>query len=350
MANYSSVAYYIKHMHKGFQRPKLDGQLRTKLSVAAVVVAFAGLGVYLLLSSSAATNSVILEAENGTTSGNVGPGIAGGASGSALKFGINGTGGGATGGTSTDGLAGAAKKEIAMELVSSAENSSLDWKAQYKYIEWNVEGVASENRGYTAGIIGFCSGCGDMTELLQYYQTLAPGNVLQKYISAIQTQEKLGMGSVTQAGLGQAFINDWKTAANDAKFIQAQNDERDRVYFNPAVNQAKTDGLKSLGQFAYYDAIVVHGPGNDSTSFGGIRASAIKNAKPPSQGGNETTYLNAFMDARVKAMQTEEAHSDVTRIENAQRVFLKAGNLDLDPPLKWSVYGDPYSITTNPTP
>ncbi|MGW2054939.1 chitosanase, partial [Streptomyces sp. NPDC001840] len=28
-----------------------------------------------------------------------------------------------------------AKKEIAMQLVSSAENSSLDWKAQYGYIE-----------------------------------------------------------------------------------------------------------------------------------------------------------------------------------------------------------------------
>ncbi|MFE2103913.1 chitosanase, partial [Streptomyces sp. NPDC059468] len=33
------------------------------------------------------------------------------------------------------GLDDPAKKETAMRLVSSAENSSLDWKAQYKYIE-----------------------------------------------------------------------------------------------------------------------------------------------------------------------------------------------------------------------
>ncbi|MGW2059062.1 chitosanase, partial [Streptomyces sp. NPDC001840] len=33
------------------------------------------------------------------------------------------------------GLDDPAKKEIAMQLVSSAENSSLDWKAQYGYIE-----------------------------------------------------------------------------------------------------------------------------------------------------------------------------------------------------------------------
>src|SRR5947207_1146360 len=32
------------------------------------------------------------------------------------------------------GLDDPAKKEIAMQLVSSAENSSLDWKAQYQYI------------------------------------------------------------------------------------------------------------------------------------------------------------------------------------------------------------------------
>ncbi|MFD9239752.1 chitosanase, partial [[Kitasatospora] papulosa] len=33
------------------------------------------------------------------------------------------------------GLDDPAKKDIAMQLVSSAENSTLDWKAQYGYIE-----------------------------------------------------------------------------------------------------------------------------------------------------------------------------------------------------------------------
>ena len=62
-------------------------------------------------------------------------------------------------------------------------------------------------------------------------------------------------------------------------------------------------------------------------------------AKTPAQGGNEITYLNAFLDARVATMKTEEAHSDVTRVETAQRVWLKAGNLDLKTPLNWKVYG-----------
>ena len=69
------------------------------------------------------------------------------------------------------GLDDPAKKEIAMELVSSAENSSLDWKAQYKYIE-----DIGDGRGYTAGIIGFCSGTGDMLDLVQLYTDREPGN------------------------------------------------------------------------------------------------------------------------------------------------------------------------------
>jgi chitosanase len=237
------------------------------------------------------------------------------------------------------GLADPHKKEIAMELVSSAENSSLDWKAQYKYIE-----DIGDGRGYTAGIIGFCSGTGDMLELVQHYQDLKPGNVLAKYIPALQRDN----GSDSHSGLGSAFVADWKTAAKDTVFQTAQNDERDSVYFNPAVNQAKSDGLGTLGQFIYYDAIVMHGPGDDPVSFGGIRKTAMKKAKTPAQGGNETTYLNAFLDARKAAMKTEDAHDDTSRVDTEQRVFLNAGNLNLDPPLKWKTYGDSYQILTLP--
>jgi chitosanase len=233
------------------------------------------------------------------------------------------------------GLDDPAKKEIAMKLVSSAENSSLDWKAQYKYIE-----DIGDGRGYTAGIIGFCSGTGDMLDLVQLYATRKPGNVLAKYLPALRNVN----GTDSHSGLDPNFPKDWRTAAQDTVFQQAQNDERDRVYFNPAVSQGKTDGLRVLGQFTYYDAIVMHGDGDDPTSFRNIRARALRSAKPPAQGGNETTYLNAFLDARVWAMQQEEAHSDTTRVDTEQRVFLRNGNLDLNTPLSWKVYGDSYNI------
>ncbi len=227
------------------------------------------------------------------------------------------------------------KKDIAMQLVSSAENSSLDWKAQYKYIE-----DIDDGRGYTAGIIGFCSGTGDMLDLVELYTARKPGNVLAKYLPALRKVN----GTDSHSGLGSSFEKAWATAAGDADFRKAQDDERDRVYFNPAVNRGKSDGLGALGQFMYYDAIVMHGDGGDRDSFSSIRANALKKAKPPAQGGNETTYLNAFLDARKVAMKHEDAHSDTSRVDTEQRVFLKAGNLDLDPPLNWKVYGDSYSI------
>jgi chitosanase len=229
------------------------------------------------------------------------------------------------------------KKEIAMELVSSAENSSLNWKAQYTYIE-----DIGDGRGYTGGIVGFCSGTGDMLELVQHYTDLKSSNGLAKYIPALKKVN----GTSSHSGLGSAFVSAWHAAAKDSVFQRAQNDERDRVYFNPAVKQAKSDGLYALGQFIYYDAIVMHGPGSDHSSFGGIRAAAMKKAKTPAQGGNQTTYLNAFLDVRKKVMLEEAAHDDTSRVDTEQRVFLKAGNLDLNPPLSWKTYGDSYRISS----
>ncbi|GLY27048.1 chitosanase [Kineosporia sp. NBRC 101731] len=227
----------------------------------------------------------------------------------------------------------AAKKEIAMQLVSSAENSSLDWKAQYGYIE-----DIDDGRGYTGGIIGFTSGTHDMLELVEQYTADHPVNGLAKYLPALRAVD----GTDSHTGLGSGFVTAWTAEAQVVAFQEAQNSERDRVYFDPAVAQATKDGLRALGQFAYYDAMVMHGPGDDAVSFGGIRATALEKARTPAAGGDETAYLNAFLDARKAAMQTEEAHSETGRVDTMQRKFLIEGNLDLDPPLRWTVYeGDP---------
>ncbi|MCK7624675.1 chitosanase [Streptomyces sp. RS10V-4] len=233
------------------------------------------------------------------------------------------------------GLDDPVKKEIAMRLVSSAENSSLDWKAQYKYIE-----DIGDGRGYTGGIIGFTSGTHDMLELVELYTRRKPGNVLAGYLPALRRVD----GSDSHAGLDPDYPRDWRTAAQDPAFRTAQDDERDRVYFNPAVKRGKADGLGVLGQFIYYDALVMHGDGGDRTGFSALRERALAKAAPPARGGDEKTYLNAFLDARVWAMKQEEAHSDTSRVDTAQRVFLKKGNLDLHTPLDWKVYGDRYHL------
>lgn len=47
---------------------------------------------------------------------------------------------------------------------------------------------------------------------------------------------------------------------------------------------------------------------------------------------------------REQALKKAESPANTSRVETAQRVFLDAGNLDLEPPLKWKVYGGSYRI------
>lgn len=224
------------------------------------------------------------------------------------------------------------KKDLAMQLVSSAENSSVNWRAQYGYLE-----DIGDGRGYTGGIIGFCSGTSDMLALVEEYTRRSPRNVLAKYLPALRTVD----GSDSHAGLDPNFPRDWKAAAADPVFQKTQEDERDRGYFVPAVTLAKSDGVRALGQFAYYDAAVMHGDSGLRT----IRTAALRVARTPAQGGDEVAWLNAFLNAREAEMRTEEAHSDTTRVSTAQRAFLRASNMDLDLPLTWSVYGDRFTVT-----
>ncbi|MEU5903240.1 lectin [Micromonospora sp. NPDC047467] len=223
------------------------------------------------------------------------------------------------------------KKDVAMQLVSAAENSSLDWRAQFSYIE-----DIGDGRGYTAGIIGFCSGTGDMLELVEAYTRTKPGNVLAAYLPALRAVN----GTASHAGLDPNFPRDWRAAATDPVFQAAQEAERDRVYFNPSVRDGKNDQVRALGQFAYYDAAVMHG----YEGMRQIRSRALARAKPPAQGGDERAWLHAFLDERVIEMRKEAAHSDTSRVDTAQRVFLNNGNLNLNTPLVFAVYGDQFRI------
>ncbi|NMO50565.1 chemotaxis protein [Actinoplanes sp. TBRC 11911] len=234
-------------------------------------------------------------------------------------------------GSAASGLEDGRKKEYALELVSSAENSTKSWRGEFGYIE-----DIGDGRGYTGGIAGFCSGTSDMLAVVNAYTKAKKSNVLARYLPALRTVD----GSDSHAGLDPGFPLAWRTAAKDPVFQKVQENARDSMYFTPAVKLAKGDKLRALGQFAYFDAAVMHGV----SGLQGIRAAAMKVARTPAQGGDELTYLNAFLNAREAAMRTESAHLDTTRVDTAQRVFLRNSNLDLSAPLSWKVYGDSYKI------
>ncbi|MFS8203033.1 chitosanase [Streptomyces sp. CWNU-52B] len=230
------------------------------------------------------------------------------------------------------GLDSPEKKELAQRIVSSAENSSLDWRGQYDYVE-----DIGDGRGYTAGIIGFTTGTHDLLVLVERYTKSHPDNSLAPFLPALREVD----GSDSHEGLGSEFVAAWQAESRKAAFRTAQDAERDRVYFDPAVRLAKRDGLGVLGQFIYYDAMVMHGPGSDP-GFYGIRERAMAEADTPAEGGREKAYLDIFLDVRRTTMKAEKR--DTSRVDTAQRRFLYDGNLDLDTPLKWKVYGQSYEV------
>ncbi|MFC6314812.1 chitosanase [Lapidilactobacillus achengensis] len=228
-------------------------------------------------------------------------------------------------------------RKITFALVASAENSTTAYQSAYRYIE-----DIGDGRGYTAGIIGFTSGTGDLLQVVQRYQKLAPKNKLTQYLPALRRVN----GTASHRGLGKSFVRAWHQASQDPKMIQAQNTIVRQEYLDPAVSYAQRDGLSPLGQYLYYDALVVHGPGTkaEADSFQGIRAAALKKAPTPAQGGKQATYLKAFLAARQPIMLAETAHQDLSRLQ-VQRQLINAGNFQLKLPLQWRMYGDQYHLT-----
>ncbi|MFJ9036382.1 chitosanase [Streptomyces sp. NPDC102406] len=233
------------------------------------------------------------------------------------------------------GLTAPGKKDLAQQLVASAENSTLDWRGQYGYVE-----DIGDGQGYTAGIIGFCTGTHDLLTLVERYTADHPDNGLARYLPALRAVD----GTDSHEGLDPGLPAAWRAEAKVAAFREAQDEERDRVYFDPAVRLARRDGLGTLGQFIYYDAMVMHGPGNGPSSFHGLRARAMKEADTPAEGGAEEAYLDIFLDVRRTLMTSQKAHRDTSRIDTAQRRFLHDGNLSLRTPLTWKVYGETYRV------
>ncbi|WP_371327816.1 chitosanase [Modestobacter sp. DSM 44400] len=127
------------------------------------------------------------------------------------------------------------------------------------------------------------------------------------------------MGAAARDGAGHpggprpAFAAAWRAAAGPF-FRRAQDDRVDAGNSRAAVDQALADGLPVLGQSAHFDAMVLHGPGEQSDAFGGIRAAARRAAPAPAVGGDVRACLSAFLGARSAAMCTEVAHRDTTQV------------------------------------
>jgi hypothetical protein len=162
------------------------------------------------------------------------------------------------------------KKETALQITSTAENSTKDWTAAYAYIEDIRDG-----RGYTGGLVGFTTATSDMLHLTRQYIAEQAGNTLAPYLSGLEACAERGetvddaeygvygggASDIAAQRLGQPFLAAWADAANrDPVFRKVQRDLRDSMYWAPALAAATADGVGFLGLALYYDTSVNHGP------------------------------------------------------------------------------------------
>lgn len=268
--------------------------------------------------------------------------------------------GGTGGGGSTPSQT-AVNQEKAFQITSTAENSTKDWTGAYDYIEDILDG-----RGYTGGIVGFTSATGDMLELVQDYVAKKPtGNGLSGYVDDLQATTDYGdtvadadygvngggASTIANSRLGSAYRTAWAAAANgDSVFRQCQRDYRTRVYWTPAYNAAVADGVGPLGLALYYDTMVNHGPGvanSNDGSFQDIRSRTT--GTKPINGGSESTWLKNFLSKRSAVLTTWGDNPADGRVKMFTDL-INTGNFQLTTPFSWKVYGDTFTMSTNPTP
>lgn len=241
-------------------------------------------------------------------------------------------------------------QEMCLGFVATAENSNLDWRAAYDYIEDIKDG-----RGYTGGLVGFTSATEDMEALVRHYSRLNPGNALERFLPALaeisaepkdRKRNKLSHKVLDPLGFTDAWVHEART---QPLFRQAQREERDRVYWRPALDQAAADGVSNVGLLVYFDVLVNHGPGSDPESFGGILATARAGGPAPRGGGDEAAYLHRVIDARWDVLVSWDDAQKDGRVP-ALRALVDARNPALVPPISWTMYGTRFGYDAYPVP
>jgi chitosanase len=122
----------------------------------------------------------------------------------------------------------------------------------------------------------------------------------------------------------------------------------DELYFVPAMTMAANLSIGTpLGQLIMWDTMIQHGAGGDHGTWAIIEETQ-NNVGPIDR--NESAWLDAFLDARLRHLlhmyrgTTENADASSESRVDALRSLLRDGNLALEPPLTWEVYGDRFQL------
>jgi len=218
------------------------------------------------------------------------------------------------------------RQKIGM-LVAMGENDNTD--VNYGYAE-NIH----DDRGYTVGIVGFCTGTGDFIEVAQCYNTLKPGNVLAKYwghrdasgkaIDGLVYYEDQFLATGVNQGdtskidslaAGSSFVADCATAGNDPEYRACQNTMADAFYMATALRYATAKGLQGALTIGFiYDTELNFGDGDESSAPGTktviARADADYGANMPTdftgKPWEESKWLGYLIKERTIVMSKDD--------------------------------------------
>ncbi|MEN8904624.1 MAG: chitosanase, partial [Clostridiales bacterium] len=219
-------------------------------------------------------------------------------------------------------------------LTSIFENSTTD--LQYTYCE-----DIDDGRGLTFGFAGFCSGTYDGTMFLKEYKKLNPNNILTKYIPIFEKIDDMDNHENTD-GL-ENFGDDFASCINDSKFIEAQKNLCDRLYWNPSQDALTEIGAKySITKGELYDSFINHGEDGAKE----IIDEATSNVGgTPGEGIDEKEWLSSFLEERLKVLSEDSTWKEAVDRVHVYQKLLDENNFELTRPMTVDCYGDTFTIT-----
>ena len=243
-------------------------------------------------------------------------------------------------------LADPARLRTAEAVTSSFENSSTE-------LPYASAQDIGDGRGITAGRAGFTSGTHDLLLVVRRYEESAGGEQtpLTGYVPALTAID----AAVTAGGDGsdttglEGFPAAWRQASQtDPRLNRAQDDVYRRLYFEPAMAQARRIGMTSaLGQLVLLDSAVQHGTGTDPDGLATMideTTEAHGSAEQPDRSG----WLEEFLEVRrahlldpADAETAEVWRRSVPRVDTLE-TLLEEERFDLATPLDWTFAGQAF--------
>ena len=219
--------------------------------------------------------------------------------------------------------------EIILQLVSIAENSSIDWEKQMNYIE-----DINDGRGYTISIVGFCTGTGDFLKVVEYATMLDSKHPLNEFLPALRSIDNRRNSSEDMSSSHEGLEDLPRTIVQlkgDVVWKKSVFAIVKELYWGPALEFCKRHNLISkFAQYLAYDTIL---------NFGNLKDfENIKNQ-------NETEFLEKFLEIKqaviIKAGNLGDTKNNRVSM---QKDILKTGNLELKLPMSVRCYGDKFNL------